>query len=73
MEKLMRLTAYLFFAGAAVIVACGVASFFMDESSFAYVFSQKFNAMAFILFLAGFVLILAGKNKQLAEQLRSRK
>jgi hypothetical protein len=73
MDKLMRLNAYIFFAGSAVIVGCGIASFFTDETSFFYVFSKKFNPLAMILFLAGYVLILLDKNKKLTDELRGRK
>jgi hypothetical protein len=73
MAKLMRLTAYVLFAGSLFIVACGVASFFADESSFVYVFSEKFRGMGLTMLFAGQVLILLDKNKKLTEQLRGRK
>lgn len=73
MNKLMRLTAYVLFAGSLFIVACGIASFFAEESSFVYVFTQKFRGMALTLAFAGQVLILLDKNRKLTEQLRGKK
>lgn len=73
MDRLIRFVAYILLSGATFILACGIASFFVDESSLVYVFSEKFRIMGMTMLFAGLVMLFLEKNKKLTSELRSRK